>query len=295
MAALQKAQRELDRLRLALAFAERQEAEQAAAAAEAIAQAERQKARDKLVRERDRLRSLAEAEHAKSEAAEAKLPSAAANLDELARQWQNQKVAIDMLTDQRDNAAGHAAEFQAQVNALEQQIAASPVTAAEMAAAAEQAEQAAAAQAAANLAVFEADTARRLQEAIDAQIIDAPEAFEPEPSLFGGIRAGRWHKAPKGKTIRIARKDLPAHQARMAAAAAWYAEHAEPFEIVVAADRRYYAAPDGQITVITGNVHLQRRLLPEFHAEQKRLAKAFRKATKLRAVSPSDWYEELPA
>lgn len=216
LASLRDANDRLQQLRGAVSLAEQQEADQQAAAA----QADRQKAKDRLIRERDRLRSLAEVEYDKSLAAGEKLPDAEAELDELARQWGNQKIAVEVLIEQRDNASGHACEYLEQADALDQEIEAMPVTPAEVAALEEA--QRAAEQAAADEArrQFDEDTAAELARIAGAQMIEVGPARVPPGEQPHGWRFSA------GLVVAVPRKDLPEFEAAKARHAAAEAERA---------------------------------------------------------------------
>jgi chemotaxis protein histidine kinase CheA len=160
LASLRDANDRLQQLNAAAELAERHEA----AEAETLATAERQKAKDRLLRDRGRLQRLAEAEAEKGCDAYEALPAAEAKLGDLERQWRDQQVVVDVLLDRFHNASDHNLEYAEQVAALDAQIADFPVTAADVAA--KEAAQWAArdAEAAERLADLTAETDRQLRE-----------------------------------------------------------------------------------------------------------------------------------
>jgi hypothetical protein len=201
MAALQSANGELERLRLALPAAEQNEA----ADAETRATAERQRQKDRLIRDRDRLFTLADAEYTKYEVAVGELPDAEAKLADLEHQRQNQQVVVDVLIERRDNAVDHCCEYTEQVAALDAQIADFPVTAAEVDAK-EAAERAAReAEAAERLRILEEQTDRELRE-IHAAAALAHDA-ELVPVTPFRMAPGGW--PPGWKTEQRPKTDYP--------------------------------------------------------------------------------------
>ena len=199
LASLREANDRLQQLRAAADLVERQEADRI----EAEATAERQRAKDRLIRDRDRLQKLADEEQAKHDAAAEKLPAAQAEVADLDRRWRNATVAVEVLLEQRDNAAVHTDELLNQVEAIEQEIADFPVTAAEVEAAE-----------ARRLAEAEADTVSRARQAMldriaaeqaahDAETVDV----EPTRVPHGGHYIG-WTFS-SGLVIRVPRGDLP--------------------------------------------------------------------------------------
>jgi hypothetical protein len=209
MAALQSANGELERLRLALPAAEQQEAANAGASAAA----ERQRAKDRLLRERDRLQRLADIEAAKGCDAYEALPAAEAELADLEHQRQNQQVAVDVLLDRFHNASDHNLEYTAQVAAIDAQIAAFPVTAEEVAADEAAQQVARDAEAAERLADLTAETDRQLREIYANELIEVPAPY---------TRTGAsWATGRPGEMARMPRHRVAAHERDMAEAVAW--------------------------------------------------------------------------
>lgn len=168
MAALQAAQQELDRLRIALPAASAAEAD----AAEAIATAKRQREKDGLVRGLDRIFARWSAETDAQEVDQAKLTDEDAALVEAERVWQDATLRVEVRRERiasRQNRIGDLAD---QHLDLEQRIAAFPVTVAEIQAAEAARLAAEAAELAAAQRRFDEATAAELARLADAEMVE---------------------------------------------------------------------------------------------------------------------------
>ena len=118
-----------------------------------------------------------------------------------------------MLIERRDNAVDHCCEYTEQGAALDAQIAAFPVTAAEVEA-----------KEAARLAAEQAEAAERLRqltEETDNQLIEIYDNAVVEVSAPYHRHGGGWATCSPGETIRLPRHRVAAHERDMAEAVAW--------------------------------------------------------------------------
>ena len=208
LASLRDASDRLQQMNAAAALAEQQEA----ATAETLATAERHRQKDRLIRDRDRLQRLADIEAEKGCDAYEALPAAEAKLADLERQWRDQQVVVDVLLDRFHNASDHNLEYAEQVAALDAQIAAFPVTAADVAAHEADEQAARDAARAARLAKLTEETDQQLRDLYDNEVVETPAPARERPRL-GHL--------PAGETIRLPRHRVASHERDMAEAVAW--------------------------------------------------------------------------
>ena len=213
LASLRDATDRLQQLNAAAALAERQEQD----AAERKHIEARQKARDRLIRERDQILANAEKEAEKFQTAEAELVATEdtraeleAEQADLARRWKDLLVKIDVLNDRRDNASSHHLEAVEAADAIDARLAADLLTDEDVAAenarqTATQAEDRArqtAADEAARLAELLAENDRLIREAYDGELI------EVEPArLLPGVSGNGW-RWDGGLVVGVPRRDL---------------------------------------------------------------------------------------
>ena len=209
LASLRDASDRLQQMNAAAALAEQQEA----ATAETLATAERHRQKDRLIRDRDRLQRLADIEAEKGCDAYEALPAAEAKLADLERQWRDQQVVVDVLLDRFHNASDHNLEYAEQVAALDAQIAAFPVTAADVAAHEADEQAARDAARAARLAKLTEETDQQLRDLYDNEVVETPAPY---------TRNGPgWATCRPGETIRLPRHRVASHERDMAEAVAW--------------------------------------------------------------------------
>ncbi|HEV8032029.1 MAG TPA: hypothetical protein VGP42_13515 [Stellaceae bacterium] len=210
MAALQSAQRELDRLRIALPAAEQQDA----AATAAAAQAERQRAKDKLIAEHDRIADRYLKLVDKIAEDQAVLDTAELEADVIADQWRDANIKVDVYRERVGNDTRRLDALADQHAALGQEIAALPITAAEVAAveqAQREAQQAAADEVRRR---FDEDAAAELARIAGAQMVDVEPARIPNNERPIG-----WRFA-SGQVVAVPSRDLPEFEAAKARHAA---------------------------------------------------------------------------
>jgi chromosome segregation ATPase len=176
--------------------------EQADQAAEEAAQAERQRQKDRLVAERDRVAAQWSKEQDKINADQAVLDEAGAERDWHQKQLQHVNVKISVYTDRIANAEARADELVEHHAGLEQQIADFPVTADELADRAEAAHRSADTEAAERLAEMQAASDAEIVERYDGEMVEV----EPMRVATEGDRAG-WRFAG-GCVIAVPRRDL---------------------------------------------------------------------------------------
>jgi hypothetical protein len=229
LATLRDATTRLEQLRAAADLVERQEAE----AVEQARQAERDAARDKLVKEHDRLTALADKEYEKFTRAETAIKDATERRDELEsliattarligdrpqtdaileahgalfrleQQLSNFETAIEVETERRDNASDHHLTYEEQAAALAARLAADLLTDEDVAS-----HQAAVAEAAAR-----EDEARRIAEVGRAKIADDMERYldeqvPVEPTRVLSDVPGIGWRSDGGLVIAVPRRDL---------------------------------------------------------------------------------------
>jgi hypothetical protein len=209
MSALQAAQDELTRLRIALPAAEQNEA----ANAETRATADRQRQKDKLIREQDRVFVQWNKETDYIDEKSSALDAAIGDRDELIRLLDTAEIKVSVLLE-NIASANHRRDGLADEHLdLEERIAATPVTTEEVEAHEAREQVAREAEAAEKL--------RLLNEATDRELIESYDNAIVEVSAPYTRNGAGWATCRNGEMARMPRHRVATHERDMAEAVAW--------------------------------------------------------------------------
>ncbi len=213
LASLRDASDRLQQLRGAVSLAEQQED----AATVALAQAERQKAKDRLIRDRDLVADRDLKIESKIAEDQAILDTAELEADVFADQWRNVNVKVEVYRERVGNDTRRLDALAEQHDALDAEISALPVTAEEVAAVEQAARAAEQAQRDEAQRLFDEDTSTKLARIAGEQMVQVDPARIPNDERPIG-----WRFA-SGQVVAVPCRDLPefeAAKARFAAAEA---------------------------------------------------------------------------
>jgi hypothetical protein len=218
MSALQAAQQELTRLRIALPAAEQQEA----ATAETLATTQRQKAKDRLIREQDCVFVQWNKETDYIDEKSSALDAAIGDRDELRRLLDTAEIKVSVLLE-NIASANHRRDGLADEHLdLEERIAATPVTTEEVEAHEAREQAARDAARAARLAKLTEETDQQLRDLYDNEVVETPAPYTRN--------GASWATCRPGETIRLPRHRVATHERDMAEAVAWIDRQEDEFQ-----------------------------------------------------------------